>query len=92
MKNKDEIKKINTVCRIEDGSNCRITAHVKNGKLMKVEPLDFPEPGMRHICGKGLSTVRDIVYHPDRLKYPLLREGKGGRDAGKGCPGMRRWL
>jgi anaerobic selenocysteine-containing dehydrogenase len=78
MKNKDEIKKTNTVCRIEDGSNCRITAHVKNGKLMRIEPIDFPTPGMRHICSKGLSTVRDIVYHPDRLKYPLLREGKRG--------------
>lgn len=72
------MKKILTVCRIEDGSNCRIAAHVKEGKLLKIEPVDFPEPGMRHICGKGLSTVRDIVYHPDRLKYPLLRDGRRG--------------
>lgn len=71
-------KKINTVCRIEDGSNCRIAAHVKDGELLKVEPIDFPTPGMRHICAKGLCTVKDIVYHPDRLKYPLMRAGERG--------------
>jgi anaerobic selenocysteine-containing dehydrogenase len=83
MKPGDETKKIHTVCRIDDGPNCRITAHVKNCKLIKIEPLDFPEPGMRHICGKGLSTIRDVVYHPDRLKYPLLREGNRGEDRWK---------
>ncbi len=78
MKNEAGLKKIHTVCRVEDGSNCRIAAHVKDGKLLKVEPVDFPTPGMRHICNKGLCTVRDLVYHPDRLKHPLLREGKRG--------------
>jgi len=78
MEQKDEIKKIYTACRIEDGSNCRIAAHVRDGKLLKVEPAEYPTSGMRHICSKGLCAVRDVVYHPDRLKYPLMRDGARG--------------
>ncbi|MFC1823714.1 molybdopterin-dependent oxidoreductase [Thermodesulfobacteriota bacterium] len=76
MAGKEEV--IRTVCRVEDGVNCGILAHVKDGKLLKVEPADFPRPGMRHICMKGLSTIKDLVYHPDRLKYPLKRDGERG--------------
>ena len=63
-----EAKVIRTVCRVEDGVNCGILAHVKDDKLIKVEPADFPKPGFRHICMRGLSTIKDLVYHPDRLK------------------------
>ncbi len=76
----DPTKLIRTVCRVEDGVDCGILAHVEDGVLTKVEPAEFPRPGMRHICLKGLSTVKDLVYHPDRLKYPLKRAGKRGED------------
>ena len=69
-------KIVPTICRVEDGMSCRILAHVENGKIVKVEPGEFPKPGMRHICARGLSSVKDIAYHPDRLKYPMKREGK----------------
>ena len=38
---------------------------------------DFPDPRFRHICLRGLSTIK-LAYHPDRLKYPLKRAGKRG--------------
>ena len=45
--------------------------------LTKVEPADFPEPRYRYMCAKGLCTPK-LVYHPDRLKYPMKRVGERG--------------
>jgi len=53
-------------------------AHVRDGKLVKVEPADYPDPRYNNrICLKGLTAV-ERVYHPDRLKYPLRRAGERG--------------
>ena len=69
---------IRTYCCIEDGIMCGLLAHVEDGVLKKVEPADFPEdPGMKHVCLRGLCTVK-LVYHPDRLKYPMKRVGERG--------------
>ena len=70
-------KVIRTVCMIQDGFLCGLLAHVKDGVLTKVEPADFPEPGYRHACPRCLAQPK-IVYHPDRLKYPMKRVGERG--------------
>lgn len=57
------------------GPGCGISAHVKDGVMVKVEPATFP--GTSHICARGLSYPR-WVYHPDRVKYPLKRVGERG--------------
>ena len=77
MKAANDIKVTRTVCGIVDGVRCGILAHVKDGVLVKVEPADFPDPRFRHICAKALCSTK-LVYHPDRLKYPLKRVGKRG--------------
>ncbi len=78
MEVKDQGEKvIRTVCMIFDGIACGILAHVKDGVLTKVEPADFPEPEYRYCCHKSLYTPK-LVYHPDRLKYPLKRIGERG--------------
>ena len=60
---------------------CALKVWVKNGEIRKLESADYPgDPGARSICLKGLSNAR-LVYHPDRLKYPLKRVGDRG--AGK---------
>jgi len=69
---------VRTVCPLGCGIGCGILAHVKDGVLVKVEPSDHP--GTSHICARGLSATK-LVYHPDRLKYPLKR--KGARGEGK---------
>lgn len=66
---------IRTVCPYGCGIGCGVLAHVKDGRLIRLEPGDFP--GTRHICGRGLSMPK-LVYHPDRLKYPLRRAGARG--------------
>jgi anaerobic selenocysteine-containing dehydrogenase len=78
MQLKDQGEKVTrTVCMMPCGEMCGVLAHVKNGVLTKVEPADFPEPKYFYVCRKGLSTPK-IVYHPDRLKYPMKRAGERG--------------
>jgi len=59
------------------GSACSILAHAKDGVLTKIEPADLPEPKYRFACSKALCSPK-IVYHPDRLKYPMKRVGERG--------------
>ena len=73
-----ETEKIRTVCPAHCGIDaCGIMAHVRDGRVVKVEPADFPGPKYRRICLRGLCSL-DITYHPDRLKYPMRRTGERG--------------
>lgn len=73
-------KTVRTVCNIGCGMGCGLLAHVRDGVLTKLEPADFPDPSFRHVCARGLSTIK-LPYHPDRLRHPLKR--KGARGEGK---------
>ena len=78
MTNSNEIQLIRTACPAHCGIDCcGILAHVKRGKVIKLEPAEFPIPKDKRICLRGLSSL-DITYHPDRLKYPMKRVGKRG--------------
>lgn len=68
---------IRTVCSVCPGNSCGLLVHVNDGVINKVEPADFPDSRYRHICAKGLSLPK-LVYHPDRIKYPMKRIGKRG--------------
>jgi anaerobic selenocysteine-containing dehydrogenase/Pyruvate/2-oxoacid:ferredoxin oxidoreductase delta subunit len=56
---------------------CGVLVHVKDKRVIKVEgDPDHPQNrGM--MCPKGLAATQ-LLYHPDRLKYPLLRKGERG--------------
>lgn len=74
----EETRVVRTVCPAHCGIDaCGILAHVKDGRVIKLEPADFPDPKYRRICLRGLSSL-DITYHPDRLKYPMKRTGERG--------------
>jgi len=70
-------KIVRTACMPFDTGSCGLLAHVRDGKLVKIEPADFPEPEYRRVCARGLSIPK-LVYHPDRLKYPMKRVGERG--------------
>ncbi len=54
--------------------HCNLTAHVVDGKLVKVESSeDFHVKG----CLRGLSRS-EWVNHKDRLRYPMKRVGEKG--------------
>jgi anaerobic selenocysteine-containing dehydrogenase len=66
-----------TICSIcNPGSHCGIDAHVQNGRIIKIE-------GSRNahnagsLCVKGAAGLQ-YVYHPDRIKIPLIRKGERG--------------
>jgi len=73
-----DIRRVRTVCPAHCGIDaCGIQAHVRNGRVVKVEPGDFLDPAERRICLRGLSSL-ELTYYPDRLKYPLRRAGRRG--------------
>jgi anaerobic selenocysteine-containing dehydrogenase len=70
-------KDITVVSDVDAHSQCHMRVGVKGGQVIKIQgdPAD-PE-------GKGELTLRgrhmmDILYAPDRLKYPLKRVGERG--------------
>ncbi|MFC1980912.1 molybdopterin-dependent oxidoreductase [Chloroflexota bacterium] len=56
---------------------CGVLVRVRDGKAVKVEgdPNHPVNEGM--MCPKGLAVLQ-VVYHPDRLIYPMRRAGKRG--------------
>src|SRR5512136_1219060 len=65
-------------------SRCGATAVIENGRFAVLEP-DPLHPTGRAICAKGRAAP-ELVYHPDRLLYPLKRT----RPKGEPDPGWQR--
>ena len=68
---------IRTVCGLNDYLRCGLSVEVNNGVITKVRAGDFPDPADKGACAKGLASYQ-LVYHPDRLRYPLKRVGERG--------------
>jgi anaerobic selenocysteine-containing dehydrogenase len=70
-----EVKKVRTACRQCHGG-CGVIAHVKDGKVIKVE--GDPDSPISHgtLCSKGLS-VTQMAYHPDRILHPMRKTAQG---------------
>mgnify|MGYP006360512819 FL=1 len=67
---------LKSVCRSCHGG-CGVLMHVQDGVLVKVQ--GDPESPLNHgrLCPMGTVTT-ELVYHPDRLKYPMRRLGERG--------------
>ena len=72
----NEEKIVRSNCRGCHGG-CGVLVTVKNGVIDKIE--GDPEFPTNHgtLCSKGLA-FKQLVYHPDRLKYPMKRVGQRG--------------
>ncbi len=78
MSSEVKTTKVRTVCAMRDGGMCGLMAHLEDGKITKVAPAaDFPDSFDTGCCAIGLATPQ-LVYHPDRLQYPLKRIGERG--------------
>jgi anaerobic dimethyl sulfoxide reductase subunit A len=79
---KDDTETIVSTCSITNcGGRCIIKAHVKNGLVVRISTDtqkggDLSTPALR-ACVRG-QNYRSMLYHPDRLKYPMKRVGKRG--------------
>jgi len=56
---------------------CGVLAHVKNGKLVKIEGDPDHPWNQGRVCARCLAMTQ-YVYHPDRLTKPLKRVGERG--------------
>ncbi len=62
-------------------SKCGSTAVVEDGRFVALEP-NPSHPTGQALCAKGRAAP-ELVYHPDRLLYPLRRTNpKGAADPG----------
>jgi anaerobic selenocysteine-containing dehydrogenase len=67
----EEVKKIKTHCRNCHGA-CGVIAHVKGGKVVKVEGDPDSPISRGTMCTKGLA-VTQLAYHPDRIIHPMKK-------------------
>lgn len=56
---------------------CGVLVHVKDGRIITLEGDPEIPSNRGTMCSKGLAYLQ-LVYHPDRVKYPLKRSGKKG--------------
>ena len=67
---------LKSVCRSCHGG-CGTLLHVKDDVLVKVEGDPDSPFNQGRLCPIGNAT-KEMVYHPDRLKYPMRRKGERG--------------
>ena len=84
----DEEKIVKTACRACI-ANCGVLAHVKNGRVIRLEgnPVDPMSQG--RMCAKGLSGIQ-ALYHPNRTNIRCFVWESVEADAGEEFHGMRR--
>jgi len=70
-----ETKKIRTACRSCHGG-CGVIAHVKDGKVIKVEGDPDSPLSYGTLCAKCLA-ITQLAYHPDRILHPM-KKGENG--------------
>lgn len=69
-----------TSCIVNCGACCPIRIFQKDGRIVRVETDNLGDTNGEHevrCCLRGRS-VRQLVYSPDRIKYPMKRTGKRG--------------
>jgi len=80
MVEKQSIERIHGYCAL-CVSRCGSIAVVENGRFVALEP-DPSHPTGKALCAKGRAAP-ELVYHPERLLYPLKRtHPKGDPDPG----------
>lgn len=60
-------------------SNCGVLLYVKDGVLQKVQGDPENPFNQGRLCPRCLA-VKEMMYHPDRLLYPLKRAGTRGEN------------
>ncbi|MDO8688703.1 MAG: molybdopterin-dependent oxidoreductase, partial [Dehalococcoidia bacterium] len=80
-RNEEADRVVRTAC-LDCHSRCGALVHVKDGTVVKVEGNPEHPLSRGIMCAKG-NAVRQILYHPERLNYPMRRtRPKGDADPG----------
>lgn len=78
-------KMYRTACTVNCGSSCYLRVFVKDGRICRVESdnsADTQQNRGNRACLRGRS-MRQLVYSPDRIKYPMRRVKGAKRGEGK---------
>jgi anaerobic dimethyl sulfoxide reductase subunit A len=73
-----ETKIVRTTSAFDCGGRCPLRVHVQNGKIIRVETDDYEIKEQQLRACLRCRALRQYVYHPARLKYPLKRDGPKG--------------
>src|ERR1043166_7622722 len=76
----DQVRVVPVVCNANCGGRCHLKAHVKDGVVVlitTVDPPDDPTLPQLRACLLG-RAMRNRMYDPNRLKYPMRRVGARG--------------
>lgn len=68
------VRKLQTICGVCP-MGCGVEVTLRGGALEEVRPLKGHPRGI--LCTRGAAS-KEVVYSPDRLKYPLKRVGAKG--------------
>ncbi len=68
---------IKSCCSICGHNQCGVLVEVEDGRVKSVMPDKTDVMSGGSICPKGLASP-EIMYHPERLKHPLISVGKRG--------------
>lgn len=74
-----------SACTVNCGSSCFLRVFVKDGRLCRIETdnsLDGPHNQANRACLRGRS-IRQLVYSPLRIKYPMRRVKGAKRGEGR---------
>jgi len=84
MENQDElheeerIKIVRTTSAFDCGGRCPLRVHVEDGKITRIETDDYEVKEEQLRACLRCRALRQYIYHPNRLKYPLKRDGPKG--------------
>ncbi|WP_024954431.1 molybdopterin-dependent oxidoreductase [Sulfurospirillum arcachonense] len=70
------MKKVPTICEM-CVNKCAVIAQVQNGVVVKLDPNPYFPKSKNMLCARGAAGIH-ALYDPDRLKYPLIRDGERG--------------
>ncbi len=70
------VRVIKSSCRGCHGV-CQVLVHIDGEKITRVSGDPDSPTGQGFICPKG-AAAPEMLYHPDRLKFPLRRSGARG--------------
>jgi formate dehydrogenase alpha subunit len=73
------LDKVPTICPY-CGCGCGLYLHVENSNIAGVSPVRNHPVNNGSLCVKGWNCF-EFIQHPDRLKYPFIKEGISFRQA-----------
>ncbi len=71
-----EAREVATLCEM-CVNKCAALARVENGVVTKLNPNPLFPKSRNMLCPRGNAGIQ-ALYDPDRLKYPMIRDGEKG--------------